>query len=183
MKIVLAIQPPDREHAVDRPQQRRHRDPLDAQLQRVIGLAQQIRLPAQHHRDVQRLRRRDSRQASAMRIAVDPQRVETPATQSRAQPERPRPPEREPAPRANARQKLMAVAVEQRHVPLHVHAKAGIAIGVDRVIAQKENRQLDSRPRRKITEQRRLVLDRMTDQARDAVAAVHPQATCGFELG
>ena len=77
----------------------------------------------------------------------------------------------------------MTVAVEQRHVPLHVHAKAGIAIGANRVIAKKEDRQFDSRPRREVTEQRRLVLDRMTDQACNAVAALHPQATCGFESG
>ena len=119
-----------------------------------------------------------------MRVAVNPQRVEAPASQARAQPEGPRPPEREPASRSHARQKLMTVAVEQRHVPFHVHAKARVAIGVDREIAQKENRQLDSRTRREIAEQRRLVLDRMTDQARDAVASpsiVMP--TCGFEFG
>ena len=161
------------EKAVDRPQQRRHRDPLDAQLQRVVGLAQQIGLSAQHHRDIQRLRRRDPSETPAMRIAVNPQRVELPAPQASAKPERPRPPEREPASRADARQKFMAVAVEQRHVPFHVHAEARIAIRVDRQITEKKNCQLDSRTRRKIAKQRRLVLDRMADEARNAVAAVH----------
>ncbi len=145
VKVVLAIQPSDREDGVNRAQQRRHRDSLDAEFQRVVGLAQQIGLAAEHHRDIERLRRRDSRQASAMRIAVNPQRVEAAASQPRAQPERPWPPERESATRANARQKLMPVAVEQRHVPFHVHAEAGVAIRVDREIAQEKNRQLDSR--------------------------------------
>ena len=69
----------------------------------------------------------------------------------------------------------MAVAVEQRHVPFHAYAKARIAIGVDREIAQKKNRQIDPRTRRQMTEQGRLVLDRMRDQARNAVRRVHEQ--------
>ena len=71
------------------------------------------------------------------------------------------------------RQELILEAVEQRHVPLEANAETGIAISARRKVAEEENRQIDFAARREMTKHRRLILNRIADQARDAVAAFH----------
>ncbi|WP_433983026.1 hypothetical protein RBB78_14980 [Tunturiibacter empetritectus] len=58
----------------------------------------------------------------------------------------------------------MAVSLEQRHVPLHIHAEAFILVAANRKIRAEEDGQVDVRLLRDAAQQRSLILDRMAHQ-------------------
>jgi len=64
---------------------------------------------------------------------------------------------------AQTREKLAAIAVEQRNVPDDFDSEALVLIAADGEVRAEEDREVDVRLARDAAEQRRLVLDRVRD--------------------
>ena len=102
---------------------------------------------------------------------MDPERVKAAAAQAAGDADAERPLRRNDVAPPQRGQEFVAIAVEQRHVPTHDLAEAGIAMPVQRALALEEDGEIDVRRGGDEAEQRRLILDRMRDEVGETVTA------------
>src|SRR5262249_13059273 len=63
-------------------------------------------------------------------------------------------------------QELIAIAVQQRHVPFHGAAKLAVVVAAYRKVTEENRRELETRPARKRPQQGRLILNGMGGKPR-----------------